>query len=304
MVVGFEPATPSNLLIYVPRTNSIVSRGQFTPINDLTQFKVIMAERSKGAIFSDDCIHSLSESSPTDDVIDTAVDPDDYDAVVNSLPLPFSYYAAVANSLPLSSAFPVYNLSDLNRQMKADPAIDLFGQAEVTKGCLKEIDNLTTKYGVTKWVKSNQVPLGATVLTSSDIFKGKTKNGILTEVKVRIAAHGNRQREDSYGQTSSPTVDSTSVNILLSLAKFYKATLSTADVPAAYLHSDLDEEIYMRFSKKMSAIIVSARPELAVYLDDKGHLLCQLLKSLYGLKQAGANWSNELLTTILSARFI
>ena len=54
----------------------------------------------------------------------------------------------------------------------------------------------------------------------------------------------------------------------------------------------------------MSAIIIAARPELAKYLDDKGHLLARLWKSLYGLRQAGANWFNEFIATILGVGFI
>ena len=159
------------------------------------------------------------------------------------------------------------------------------------------------KYNVTEFVTEAEIPAGAEILDSTDIYKGKTKNGLFTEVKVRIAGRGDRQSEDSYSQTSSPTVDQTSVNAILALAKYYQATLSSADVPAAYLQSTLKEKIYMRFSKAMSTIIINARPELAKYLDNKGRLLVLLLKSLYGLKQAGANWFIEFIHTIKTSGF-
>ena len=115
MVIGFEPATPSNLLIYVPRTNAIVSRGHFTPVTDLTEFKLLMADRSKGATFDEGCISTMSEHTnhPTT-VEDTNpfVELDDIEATINSL---FD-----------SSSIPGYNLSDLNRQMHVEPAIEFF----------------------------------------------------------------------------------------------------------------------------------------------------------------------------------
>lgn len=300
MVVGFEPATPTNLLIYVPKTNSIVSRGTFQETADISEFKELMAYRAKGATidensFSTDNI-SISFSQSPQEPFDTseAIDGTGQSDIV----------AAIINSLKAEPSAAVnYDISALNVPMRAAQAISIFGLDEVSKGVLKELDNLLELYQVVEFVSQNQIPKGAVMLGSKDIYKAKTKNGEYLEIKCRIAAQGCGQPNKSFGQTSSPTVDSMSVNAMLSLAKFYKATLSCADVPAAYLNSDLREIIYMKFSKEMSKIIVQARPELAIFLDDKGHLLVRLNKSLYGLKQAGANWHNDLVATILEAGF-
>ena len=288
MVVGFEPATPSNLLVYLPRTNAIVSRGDFKEVKDLTEFKELMTARAKGAPITADAIQTRREFLQS-----------------NASTIPDDGIETVINSLQVTqSANPDFSIADLNIQMKAQNAIAIFGEDEVQKGVLKEIDNLISTYGVTQFVKETSIPSRALILDSTDIYKGKTKNGIFTEVKVRVAVLGCNQPPNSYGQTSSPTVDTTSVNAALSLAKYYKATISSADVPAAYLQSNLTEEIYMRFSKKMSGIILKARPELSQFTDKKGRLLVKLLKSLYGLKQAGANWFMELVAAITGAGFI
>ena len=284
MIVGFEPATPTNVLVYIPRTNNIVSRGEFTPVKDLSEFKELMKARAKGGIIDDSVYQSKSEFMQIErnDMPDEGLE-----TIVNSI----------------EHALAAYNIIDLNKQMRAAQAISIFGNEEVTKGVLKELDNLITKYNVTQFVRSSDIPTDTKILDSTDIYKGKTKNGLFTEVKVRIVVRGDRQLEDSYSQTSSPTVDQPSINTILSLAKYYRAELSSADVPAAYLQSKLKEQIYMRFSKQMSTIVISARPDLAKYLDDKGRLLVLLLKSLYGLKQAGANWFEEFIASIIGPGF-
>ena len=51
------------------------------------------------------------------------------------------------------------------------------------------------------------------------------------------------------------------------------------DVKGAYLNGTIKEQIYMK------------QPE--GYDDGTGHI-CHLIKSLYGLKQTGHKWNNEL----------
>ncbi len=77
--------------------------------------------------------------------------------------------------------------------------------------------------------------------------------------------------------------------ILLSLAKYYKATINSTDIPSAYLNATVDEEIYMRLTRQMSEIAISLHPHLAEYVDDKGCLIVRVQKAINGLRQAGAH---------------
>jgi len=65
------------------------------------------------------------------------------------------------------------------------------------------------------------------------------------------------------------------------------------DVVTAYLNANLKEEIYMRM------------PEGFRKYDQFGKEMCiRLLKSLYGLKQAGFNWNKLLESVLLKFGFI
>ncbi|MCO5606650.1 hypothetical protein L7F22_060838 [Adiantum nelumboides] len=62
------------------------------------------------------------------------------------------------------------------------------------------------------------------------------------------------------------------------------------DVKTAFLHGDLDEEIYMK------------QPE-GFIIPGKEHLVCKLLRSLYGLKQAPRQWYKKFDTFMLNHGF-
>ena len=68
---------------------------------------------------------------------------------------------------------------------------------------------------------------------------------------------------------------------MLALAALENWHISSLDVQSAYLYGKLDEEIYMEFPEGFTP------PHL------KNKVL-RLLHTLYGLKQAGLTWWNEL----------
>ena len=76
------------------------------------------------------------------------------------------------------------------------------------------------------------------------------KQGSLKEdmvrYKARLVAKGYAQREGiDYNEIFSPVVKHSSIHILLALVAQYKLDLDQLDVKIAFLHGDLDEEIYM-----------------------------------------------------------
>ena len=64
------------------------------------------------------------------------------------------------------------------------------------------------------------------------------------------------------------------------------------DVETAYLHADIDYEIYLE------------QPEGFEIYDDYGEkLVCKLNKAIYGLKQSGRNWNQTFNNFITSEGF-
>jgi hypothetical protein len=100
---------------------------------------------------------------------------------------------------------------------------------------------------------------------------------------------------------SSATVGLTSVFLLFNIATKYRCRVRTYDIKGAFLHAKFtpqDEVIYIKISKEVAAIWVTLDPTAAPFIDNKGELLLQLDKFIYGLKQAPYKWQ-QLLSSVL-----
>lgn len=92
-----------------------------------------------------------------------------------------------------------------------------------------------------------------------------------------------------FEETYSPVLKTTSLRFLVALAAQWKRRLRQGDVPNAYVKASLDRPIWMRPPRETPC------PPGSAWL---------LKKGLYGLKQSGLLWNNEINAFLLSLGFV
>ncbi|KAH9733971.1 hypothetical protein KPL71_017220 [Citrus sinensis] len=128
-----------------------------------------------------------------------------------------------------------------------------------------------------------ELPKGKRVIGNKWVYTKKqgSLNQSTPRYKARLVAKGFAQKEGiDYNKVFSPVVKHTSIRILLALVAEYELELAQLDVKTAFLHGDLEEEIY---------VIQPCGFRVA----GKENHVCRLIKSLYGLKQSPRQWSQE-----------
>ena len=86
-----------------------------------------------------------------------------------------------------------------------------------------------------------------------------------------------RPRQD-YIETFSSVVHMETIRAILALIPIEKLKVQQMDIKGAYLNRILQEKVYMQ------------QPE---GFEDGTDQLCELVKTIYGLKQSGHEWNRE-----------
>ncbi|KAL5824951.1 hypothetical protein ACOSQ3_021014 [Xanthoceras sorbifolium] len=136
-----------------------------------------------------------------------------------------------------------------------------------------------------------ELPPGKKALHNKWVFRIKEEHNGNKRYKARMVVKGFQQKEGiDYNEIFSPVVKLTTIRLVLKIVAAENLHLEQLDVKTAFLHGDLEEEIYMR------------QPE-GFKEAGKENLVCRLKKSLYGLKQAPRQWYKKFDSFMSSSGF-
>ena len=120
------------------------------------------------------------------------------------------------------------------------------------------------------------------------LVRQRLATGEIKKYKARLVANGSKQQFQTFEENSSPTAKESSVKFFYAKSATLGKIIRTFDVKGAYLKSDIDQEIYMLLPKMNN--------------NDTSQYV-RLNKSIYGLKQAGKLWYENLSSTLISFGF-
>jgi len=139
----------------------------------------------------------------------------------------------------------------------------------------KELNSMKTRK-VWDVVDLDKVPDGRKIIGCKWVFK-KKRNGIQ---RARLVALGfNQVPGIDFSENFAPVIDDATFRLVLTLIQRENLKAYSLDVETAFLHGELEEEIYMKKPRGYEEVF-----------GEKSDMCLRLNKSIYGLVQAARQW--------------
>jgi transposase InsO family protein len=169
------------------------------------------------------------------------------------------------------------------REARLSPQWPMWRQA-----CIDELDSID-KHGTHKMVPR---PPDKRVLPTHWVLAPKIDGeGVIYRHKARLVVNGDRQRDGiDVKETFAPTATAAARRALLSMAATLNMEVHQADIKTAFLHGELEEEVY-----------VEQPPGFG---NGDPNQVWLLQRSLYGLKQAPRCWWQKLTKELKTLGFV
>ena len=178
-------------------------------------------------------------------------------------------------------------LSDSGEPECYDQAMQVEDSVKWESAMKDEMDSLMSNQ---TWELA-ELPPGKKALHNKWVYRIKEEHDGNKRYKARLVVKGFQQKEGvDYNEIFSPVVKLTTIRLVLKIVAAENLHLEQLDVKTAFLHGDLEEELYMR------------QPE-GFIKEDRKNLVCRLKKSLYGLKQAPRQWYKKFVSFMSSHGF-
>ena len=179
---------------------------------------------------------------------------------------------------PISSVLP-YNSLDKN-QLCLIASISSHSEPKLYEEAVKSAEWRNAMKDEIKALNTNEtwcitdLPPGKKSIGCKWLYKLKfNADGKIKCYKARLMAKGYTQVEGiDYHENFSPVAKITTIRLLIAVTAAKNWHLDQLDVNNAFVHGDLDEEVYMDLPQGLCT--------------EKPNQVCRLKKSLYGLKQA------------------
>ena len=136
-------------------------------------------------------------------------------------------------------------------------------------------------------------PIDASTLSEAEKKDAINQLMFITEkrcgkIKARSCADGRKQREYIKKEdASSPTVSLEAIMLTMAIEAAEGREVATIDIPGAFLHTDIDEDVVMQLKGKLAELMVQVDPKLyrKYIVTENGHkvLYVKAQKAVYGL---------------------
>ena len=157
----------------------------------------------------------------------------------------------------------------------------------------KEMESMMKRNVFTR-LKRSEIPQGANIVKSKMIYSLKlAADGTIDKYKARLVAKGYSQQWGiDYFESFAPTPMHYIFRILMTLALIFRMIIRQFDISTAFLHGELNEDIYMAFPPGMEEYDSTGNP-----------LIVKLNYGLYGLKQGARSWNATFHKTLIKLGF-
>src|SRR6267378_171210 len=140
------------------------------------------------------------------------------------------------------------------------------------------------------WELVNKPPDAVPISNKWVFIQKRNKIGQIIKYKARLVARGYSQRPgQDYNKTYSPVVRVDTLRAILALVLIEWLKIQQMDIKGTYLNGILKENIYM---------------DQLEGSDDGTGRICQLIKTLYSLKQSGHKWNKTLDSKLIKFGFL